>query len=373
MKILVLKETAPHEKRVALSPDVTKKLVELGFEVIVQKDAGKKAGMLDTAFEQAGAVLTNDVTKAIAQADILPHVAPLSLNEIEGAKENLLVISLFKPYENLDLLRNLAEQKITCFALEMIPRISRAQSMDVLSSQSNLAGYRAVIEAAHAYGKAMPLMMTAAGTIAPARVLVLGAGVAGLQAIATARRLGSIVSAFDVRSAAKEQVESLGATFVTVDSEETGDGTGGYAKEMSDSYKQRQEQKLAEVIKTQDMIITTAQIPGKKAPLLVTKEMVHSMKPGSIIVDLAIETGGNCEGAEMGKTVDINGVKIIGHANILSAIAQDASHVFAKNIFNLLKTLMVKDSPQINLNMDDEIVKGACLTYNGSLIHPNFQ
>ncbi len=373
MKILVLKETDPHEKRVAISPDVTKKLIEMGFEIIVEKDAGKESGMIDAAFEAAGAKITKDIKTALTQADIIPHVAPISPDDLKGTKENLILISLLKPYANQNLIKKLAEHKVTAIALEMIPRISRAQAMDVLSSQSNLAGYRAVIDAAAEYGRAMPLMMTAAGTIAPARVLIIGAGVAGLQAIATARRLGSIVSAFDVRSVAKEQVESLGASFVEVESDETGEGSGGYAKEMSDDYKQRQAARLAEVIKSQDIIITTAQIPGKQAPILITADMVHSMKPGSIIIDLAVESGGNCELAEFGKTVVKNQVKIIGYANIMSHIAQDASQVFAKNILNLLKGLMNKEGTNLDINFEDEIVKGACLTHGGFVIHPNFQ
>lgn len=373
MKILVLKETDQHEKRVALSPEVTKKLTEMGFEVFIEKDAGKESGMIDTAYESAGAKIVKDVKAALMEADIIPHVSPISVEELQGTKENVILISLLKPYTNQELIKKLAQHKVTSISLEMIPRISRAQAMDVLSSQSNLAGYKAVVDAASEYGRAMPLMMTAAGTIAPARVLVIGAGVAGLQAIATARRLGSIVSAFDVRAAAKEQVESLGASFVEVESAEAGEGSGGYAKEMSDEYKQRQAEKLAEVIKIQDIIITTAQIPGRKAPILVTADMVKSMKPGSIIVDLAVETGGNCELSEFGKTIVKHGVKIMGHANILSRIAQDASQVFAKNILNLFKVLMNKEGNAIELNFEDEIVKGACLTHGGAVVHPNFQ
>lgn len=373
MKILVLKETDPSEKRVALSPEVTKKLCEMGFKVSIEKDAGKESGMIDTAYEASGAKIIKDVKAAIAEADIIPHVSPISVEELQGSKENVILISLLKPYTNQELIKKLAQHKVTSISLEMIPRISRAQAMDVLSSQSNLAGYRAVIDAAAEYGRAMPLMMTAAGTIAPARVLVIGAGVAGLQAIATARRLGSIVSAFDVRTAAKEQVESLGASFVEVPSTETGEGTGGYAKEMSDDYKQRQAEKLAEVVKNQDIIITTAQIPGKKAPILITADMVKSMKPGSVIVDLSVESGGNCALAEFGKTAVKHGVRIVGHANILSHIAQDASQVFAKNILNLFKVLLNKDGNTIELNFEDEIIKGACLTHGGTIVHPDFQ
>lgn len=373
MKILVLKEIDQHEKRVAVSPEVTKKLVEAGFEVTVEKDAGKESGMIDAAYEAVGAKIVKEIKSALKTADIIPHVAPIAADNLKECKENVILISLMKPYNNQEIIKGLATKKITTFALELIPRISRAQAIDVLSSQSNLAGYKAVIDAASEYGRAMPMMMTAAGTITPAKVLVIGAGVAGLQAIATARRMGAVVSAFDVRSVAKEQVQSLGANFIEISSEESGDGSGGYAKEMSEDYKKRQAEKLAETIKSQDIVITTAQIPGKKAPLLITEEMVKSMKPGSIIMDLAIETGGNCAYAEFGKTVIKNGVKIIGPANILSRIAYDASQVFAKNILNLLKIMLNKEGTAIELNFEDEIIKGACLTHNGSVIHPNFQ
>jgi NAD(P) transhydrogenase subunit alpha len=259
----------------------------------------------------------------------------------------------------------------------MIPRISRAQAMDVLSSQSNLAGYKAVVDAVAAYGRAVPMMMTAAGTIRPAKILVIGAGVAGLQAIATARRMGAIVSAFDVRAVAKEQVQSLGATFVEVPSDESGETAGGYAKEMSEDYKKRQMEKLAEVVRQQDIIITTALIPGKPAPILITTDMLKSMKLGSIVFDLAIENGGNCEGAEFGKTVTKHGVQIIGTANVPSQIAFDASQLFARNILNFLKILTGKEgTPEattLALNFDDEILKGSCLTHNGQIVHSQFQ
>lgn len=373
MKILTRKESAAHEKRVALTPEITKKLIDLGCEIIIEKDAGKEAGMLDAAFEKAGATITKDADAILKEVDAIIQVSTPDEAALKGAKAGTVVISLMKPYANPELIKKLAAQKLTSISLELIPRISRAQAMDVLSSQSNLAGYKAVVDAAAEFGRAMPMMMTAAGTIPPARVLVVGVGVAGLQAIATARRLGAIVSAFDVRAAAKEQAESLGATFIEVPSEESGDGSGGYAKEMSDDYKKRQAEKLAEVVATQDIIITTALIPGKPAPKLITEEMVKSMKPGSIIYDLAVEAGGNSAFAEMGKTVVKNGVKIIGHANVPSRIAFDASQVFARNIFNLLKIMISEQDKKININLEDEIIKGSCLTHNGDVVHANFQ
>lgn len=373
MKIIALKETADHEKRVSLTPEVTKKLVDLGHHILIEKGAGIQAGILDTDYQNAGAQIVTDTSKSLADVDVVTRVAPLSQKEAKDLKAHSVLIGLMKPYQNTELLQQLATSKITSLSLEMIPRISRAQSMDVLSSQSNLAGYKAVIDAVAEYGRAIPLMMTAAGTIPPARILVIGAGVAGLQAIATARRLGAIVSAFDVRAAAKEQVESLGATFVEVPTEESGDSTGGYAKEMSDTYKQRQAEKLAEAIKKQDIVITTALIPGKPAPILITKAMVESMRMGSIIVDLAVENGGNCELAQFGKTVEKNGVKIIGYPNVPSRLAFDASQLFARNILSLLKIMTAKDSPQLALNFEDEIIKGSCLTHGGKIIHPAFE
>lgn len=373
MKIIALKETADHEKRVSLTPEVAKKLIDLGHSVVIEKGAGIEAGIADNDYEAAGATLTSNASQSLGEVDVVTHVAPLSGKEAKALKANSVLISLMKPHQNGELLDQLAASKVTSISLEMIPRISRAQSMDVLSSQSNLAGYKAVIDAVAEYGRAIPLMMTAAGTIPPAKILIIGAGVAGLQAIATARRLGAIVSAFDVRAAAKEQVESLGAVFVEVPSEESGDSSGGYAKEMSEAYKKRQAERLAEVIQKQDIIITTALIPGKPAPVLITKKMVESMRPGSIIVDLAVENGGNCELAAFGKTVDVKGVKIIGYPNVPSRLAFDASQLFARNILSFLKTITAKDSPKLSLDFEDEIVKGSCLTHAGKIVHPAFE
>lgn len=372
MKIFVLKETEPHEGRVSITPETAKKLIGQGHEILVEKDAGKASGIDDALYTAAGAKISKDAEKEITKADLVTAVTFESLDQIKGMKADTVFVSMMKPYQNTKLLKDLAKKKITSLALEMIPRISRAQAMDVLSSQSNLAGYKAVVDSAAEYGRAMPMMMTAAGTIPPARVLILGAGVAGLQAIATAKRMGAIVSAFDVRPAVKEQVESLGATFVEVETEESGDGGGGYAKEMSEDYKRRQTEKLADFIKGQDIVITTALIPGKKAPILITADMVKSMKEGSIIYDLAVENGGNCELAEFGKTVVKNGIKIIGHANVPSRIGYDSSHVFSRNIFNLLK-IMVAEDQSIAVNFEDEIIKGCCLTHGGEVVHPNFK
>ncbi|MCX7338400.1 MAG: Re/Si-specific NAD(P)(+) transhydrogenase subunit alpha [Alphaproteobacteria bacterium] len=373
MKIVVLKETAAHERRVALSPDVAKKFIESGHQVYIEKNAGKESGFLNEDYENAGCVSEKEKSKLLDKADVFLTVSPLSESDIGKIPENSIVIGMLKPYQNKPLLKKLATKKITSFSLELLPRITRAQTMDVLSSQSNLSGYKAVVKAAFLFGRPFPLMMTAAGTVPAARVLVLGAGVAGLQAIATARRLGAIVSAFDVRTAAKEQVESLGATFISVDSTETGDGSGGYASEMGDDYKKAQAQKLLDTLKTQDIVITTAQIPGKPAPILITDEMLKNMKPDSIIIDLATETGGNCVGAEHGKTVVKHDVKIVGPFNMPSLVANSASQLYARNLLNFFKILQPNDTAPITINWDDEIIKSTALTHQGAIVHPNFK
>lgn len=371
MKILVLKETAAHESRVSITPETVKKLAGQGHEILVEKDAGKSSNISDEQYIAAGAKISKDTSKDIAKVDLVTLVTFDSVEQIQGIKEGTVLVGLMKPYQNIKTLKDLAQKKVTALALELIPRISRAQAMDVLSSQSNLAGYKAVIDSAAEFGRAIPMMMTAAGTIPPARVLILGAGVAGLQAIATAKRLGAVVSAFDVRPAVKEQVESLGASFVEVEAEESGDGGGGYAKEMSEDYKRRQAEKLAEVIKTQDIVITTALIPGRPAPILITADMVKSMKNGAIIYDLAVENGGNCELSKFGKTIVNDGVKIIGHANVPGRIGFDASQVFGRNILNLLKIMIDADN-NLAVNFEDEIIKGCCITHGGNVVHPNF-
>lgn len=373
MKIVIPNECVDFECRVAITPEVSKKLTDLGHDVVLEKGAGVAAGMPDAAYEAAGAKIAKDTKSLYQGADIIIRVSPPTSSEVAALPKDSILIGMLKPFDNEKLAKELAKKKITAFALEFIPRISRAQSMDVLSSQSNLAGYKAVVDAASLFGRAMPMMMTAAGMIPPARVLILGAGVAGLQAIATARRLGAIVSAFDVRPAVKEQVESLGATFVEVESTESGDGSGGYAKEMSADYKKRQQAKLEEVMRQQDIVITTAQIPGKPAPVLITQNMVKDMKTGSIIVDLAIESGGNCAGSVVGKVVEKQGVKIMGYPNFPSRIPFDASQVYARNALNFLTLLLASDKKTLDINWKDEIILGAALCHEGAVIHPSLQ
>jgi len=373
MKIVVPNECVNFECRVAITPEVSKKLIALGHDVVIEKGAGVIAGMPDAAYEAAGAKIAKDAKSLYQGADVVIRVSPPSENEAAALPKDSVLIGMLKPFENAKLAKELAKKKITAFALEFVPRISRAQSMDVLSSQSNLAGYKAVVDAASAFGRAIPMMMTAAGMIPPARVLILGAGVAGLQAIATARRLGAIVSAFDVRPAVKEQVESLGATFVEVESTESGEGSGGYAKEMSADYKKRQQAKLEEVMRQQDIVITTAQIPGKPAPVLITEAMVKEMKTGSVIVDLAVESGGNCASSVTGKVAEKHGVKIIGYPNFPSRIPFDASQVYARNALNFLTLLLAPDKKTLVIDWKDEIVTGAALCHGGEVVHPTLQ
>lgn len=364
--IAVPKETQEFEKRVAVSPESVKKLTALGCKIIVESGAGNSSSISDEQFKDAGAVIGTDVLK---DADIVLCVQPPA-----GAlKKGAILVGMLSPYNNKDLIQKLATEGVAAFAMEMVPRISRAQSMDVLSSQSNLAGYKAVLDAADHYPRAFPMMMTMAGTVPPARVMVMGAGVAGLQAIATAKRLGAIVCATDVRPAAKEQVESLGASFVAVQDDEfkQAETAGGYAKEMSGEYKLKQQALIEETIKKQDIVITTALIPGRKAPQLITESMVRSMKAGSVIVDLAIESGGNCALSKAGEIVNDNGVTIIGHKNVPSRLAAASSLLYAKNLLNLLQ-MMIKDGA-LAINWDDEIIKGVALTRDGAVIHPNFK
>lgn len=356
MKISVVSEQIEGEKRVAATPDSVKKYIALGAEVLVESGAGEGVSISDAEYEQAGAKISSD----LSDADIVLCVRAPSADRISSLKENAIVVGMLDPYSNTEHTAIYNKQKLSAFSLELLPRISRAQSMDVLSSQSNLAGYRAVIDAVSALGKAVPMMMTAAGTVAPAKVLVLGAGVAGLQAIATAKRLGAVVSAFDVRPVAKEQVESLGAKFIEVAASESGEASGGYAKEMSDDYKRKQSELIAETIKKQDIVICTALIPGKRAPVLVTEEMVKSMNHGSVIVDLAAASGGNCPLTELDKVVVKHGVTLIGYSNMPSRVAVDASALYARNLYNFVSTLLVENKG-ISVNWDDELVKGALL------------
>jgi NAD(P) transhydrogenase subunit alpha len=379
VKIAVLKERRAAEARVAASPDTVKKMVVLGWEVVVEAGAGAGATFPDRAYNDAGAFVVPDPADAVAGADVVLKVQrPLApgegaLDEVALLASGTTLIGLLTPYAG-DHLQRYAAAGLTSFAMELVPRITRAQTMDVLSSQANLSGYRAVLDAAAEFGHAFPMMMTAAGTVPPARVLVLGAGVAGLQAIATARRLGAIVSAFDVRAAAKEQVGSLGASFVEVDAAaaQQAETAGGYAKEMGEDYRRRQAEKIHETLKKQDIAICTALIPGRPAPRLITEAMVRDMKPGSVIVDLASEQGGNCELAEHGQVVERHGVRIVAHANVPSRIAADASSLYARNLLAFLTPLVDKDTKKLKLDRADEIVKSTLLTTGGAVVHEQF-
>src|SRR5947209_3997972 len=373
MKIAVAREIDPSEPRVAASPDTVKKFKALGVDIAIEPGAGIKSGLPDSEFTAAGASVSAD---ALRDADIIIKVKRPEPSELASYKRGALVIAIMDPYGNEAALQAMAEAGIAAFAMELMPRITRAQVMDVLSSQANLAGYRAVIEAAEAFGRAFPMMMTAAGTIPAAKVFVMGVGVAGLQAIATARRLGAVVTATDVRPAVKEQVESLGAKFLAVEDEEfkQAETAGGYAKEMSKEYQAKQAALTAEHIKKQDIIITTALIPGRPAPRLVTAEMVRSMKPGSVLVDLAIERGGNVETARPDETVvSENGVRILGALNMPGRLAASASSLYAKNLLAFVETLIDKDTKSLAIKWDDELVKATALTRDGELVNPIFQ
>jgi H+-translocating NAD(P) transhydrogenase subunit alpha len=371
MRIGVARESDAAEPRVAATPETVKKLKALGAELAVESGAGVKSGILDEDYAAAGATVR---AGAVTDADIVLKVRRPSEAELASYKSGALVIAIMDPYGNDAALAAMAKAGITAFAMELMPRISRAQSMDVLSSQANLGGYRAVIDGAAEYGRALPMMMTAAGTVPAAKVFIMGAGVAGLQAIATARRLGAIVTATDVRPAAKEQVESLGAKFVAVEDDEfkQAETAGGYAKEMSKAYQAKQAALVAEHIKKQDIVVTTALIPGRPAPRLISRDMVASMRPGSVIVDLAVERGGNVEGARPGERVERNGVKIIGYSNP-GQLAASASSLYAKNLYAFLEILIDKKAKALAVNWDDDIVKATVLTRNGAVVHPNFQ
>ncbi len=372
MKIAILKERRAQETRVAASPESVKKLVGLGIEVAVEKGAGTGAAFVDAAYKDAGAEIAGDAATALKGAALVLKVRGPEAKEIGDLPKGCLLAAILDPYRSLEEMKALAEAGVTAFAMDFMPRITRAQSMDVLSSQANLAGYKAVVDAAAEFGRAFPLMMTAAGKVAPAQVLVMGAGVAGLQAIATAKRLGALVSATDVRPAAKEQVESLGGKFVAVEDEEfkQAESAGGYAKEMSDAYKQKQAQLIAETIKKMDVVITTALIPGRPAPCLVTTEMVKSMKPGSVVVDLAIDNGGNVEASEAGKVAVKHGVKIVAYNNLPGRLASDTSMLYANNLFNFVALLYDKETKDLAVDWDDEIVKGTLIAKDGKIVHP---
>ena len=372
MKICIPKEDS-NELRTAISPEIVKKLSGSGHEIFVETNAGSGSNFDDEIFIEAGAKIYTDNAQ-LNTADFIFRVNAPSEDEIALYRENTILIASLNPYNNSEIIKKLETQKTISFAMELMPRITRAQSMDVLSSQSNLAGYQAVIEASHIFNKAMPMMMTAAGTIAPAKVMVFGAGVAGLQAIATAKRLGAIVSATDVRMAAKEQVESLGGKFVMVETEEDQDAetSGGYAKEMSEEFKVKQAELISKTISSQDIVICTALIPGKKAPTLITEEHVKSMKPGSVIIDLAAENGGNCVSTKLGETAVVDGVSIYGASNITSSISQDASALYSKNLFNFFNLLVNQESNQVDIDWEDEIVVNTLITKDGKIIKEEF-
>ena len=369
MRIFVARESDASEPRVAATPETVKKMQALGAEVAVEPGAGVKSGILDADYAAAGATIAD----AGKDADVVLRVRRPTEAEIAGYKAGALVIAIMDPFGNDAALAALAKAGLTTFAMELLPRITRAQGMDVLSSQANLAGYRAVIDGSAEYGRALPMMMTAAGTVPAAKVFVMGAGVAGLQAIATARRLGAVVTATDVRPAAKEQVQSLGAKFVAVEDDEfkQAETAGGYAKEMSKDYQAKQAALVAEHIKKQDIVVTTALIPGRPAPRLISGEMVASMRPGSVIVDLAVERGGNVEGAKPGELAEVNGVKIVGYSNP-GRLAASASSLYARNLYEFLEILVDRKKKALAVNFDDDIVKATVLTRDGAVVHPNF-
>jgi NAD(P) transhydrogenase subunit alpha len=373
--IAVTRERRAGETRVAAVPETVKKLIAAGFSVTIEAGAGLAASYPDADYQAAGATMAKTAKDALAKADILLKVRAPEAEEIAALKAGTIVAATLNPYVDKAALAGLAKAKATAFAMEFVPRITRAQVMDVLSSQANLAGYRAVIEGAEAYGRVMPMMMTAAGTVAAAKVFIMGVGVAGLQAIATARRLGAVVTATDVRPATKEQVESLGAKFLAVEDEEfkNAQTAGGYAKEMSQEYQAKQAELLTTHIAKQDMVITTALIPGRPAPKLVSAAQVASMRPGSIIVDLAIEQGGNVEGAKLGEVVTTkNGVKILGVANLPGRVAADASALYARNLFAFAGLFLDKEG-KLAPDYEDEILKAALVTQGGAVVHPNLK
>ncbi len=379
MKIVVPKERRADESRVAATPETAKKLIALGFDVTVESGAGAGASILDQDYADAGATIAEKIEGPLGEADIVLKVRrpgsddSKGLDEAAAMKKGALLIGMLAPLEDLSQVEAYAKKGIDAFSLEFLPRITRAQGMDVLSSQANLAGYKSVLDATAEFGRAMPMMMTAAGTIAPAKVMVLGVGVAGLQAIATAKRLGAVVLATDVRPTAKEQVESLGAKFVMVESEETeqAETAGGYAKEMSEDYQRKQAELVRETLRKQDIAICTALIPGRPAPRLISAEMVREMRPGSVIVDLAVESGGNCELSRPGEIVVVDGVKIIGHRNVPGRLAADASALYARNLLNFITPLVDAESKSLKIDWEDEIITATLLTHGGAVVHPS--
>ena len=357
MKIVSISENLDIEKRIAITPDIAKKYISSGFEISLTENYGAHLGFSDESFKELGVVISEDEKKIVDAADIIIQIGLPSDEKLSYFKENQNLIGILNPYENNEKLKLLIEKKIDCFSLELLPRITRAQSMDILSSQANLAGYKAVIESFANFEKAIPMMMTAAGTVPAAKVLVVGAGVAGLQAIATAKRMGAIVFATDVRMASKEQVESLGGKFLTVEGSENLETEGGYAKETSDDFKKKQEELLSETLKKIDIVICTALIPGKKAPLIIKENMLKNMQPGSVIYDLAAIQGGNTAFTEVDKIIEKNGIKIMGESNILNKLPVSASSLYAKNVFNFVDNLFDKENKKININLEDEIIE----------------
>mgnify|MGYP002875654222 CR=1 FL=1 len=357
MKIVSLSEDKNLEKRIAVTPDIAKKYIDLGFELLLQEDYGKHLGFRDDLYKNVGVKFSKDEKDLINNADLIIQLGLFSENKLKLIKEGQSLIGVLNPYDNKIILENLAKKNINIFSLEKLPRITRAQSMDILSSQANLAGYKAVVESFAKFEKAIPMMMTAAGTVPAAKVLVVGAGVAGLQAIATAKRMGAIVYATDVRMASKEQVESLGGKFLTVEGAENLETEAGYAKEASEDFKKKQEDLLAQTLKKIDIVICTALIPGKKAPIIINEKMIHGMQPGSVIYDLAAIQGGNTAFSEVDKIVEINGVNILGEKNILNKLPVSASNLYAKNIINFVINLYDKENNKININLEDEIIK----------------
>jgi NAD(P) transhydrogenase subunit alpha len=376
MRIAVPAETDPGEARVAATPETVKKFIGLGASVVVESGAGLKSSFPDADYAAAGAAIAQGAAATLADADVILRVRRPAGSELAGAKKGALLLAILDPYGHVDALQQLADAGVDAFAMELMPRITRAQVMDVLSSQANLAGYRAVIDAAAEYGRAVPMMMTAAGTVPAAKAFIMGVGVAGLQAIATARRLGAIVTATDVRPATKEQVESLGAKFIAVEDEEfkQAETAGGYAKEMSAAYQEKQKALTASHIAKQDIVIATALIPGRPAPRLITEEMIAAMRPGSVIVDLAAERGGNAALTKPGeKFVTGNGVTILGYLNVAGRLAATASSLYARNLLAFAETFIDKANKALAVNWDDEIVKATLLTKDGALVHSNFQ
>jgi len=372
MVIGVLKEIENDERRVALTPDSLKKLIKIGGSARVQKNGGTASHFLDEHYVSAGASIVEDESDIYSTSDVIVKIQPPTVSEVERMKPGTVLVAALKPFENEELIDLLAKKKITTYALELVPRITRAQSMDILSSQANLAGYKAVLMAADTYTGLFPMLMTAAGTVRAAKVLVLGAGVAGLQAIATAKRLGAIVSAFDIRASVKEQVQSLGAKFVDIDlGIEDGEGSGGYARELTEDERKRQIELLGAVIEKQDIVITTAAIPGRPSPKLIAENTVQNMKSGSVIVDLAAEGGGNCELTKPGEEVNEYGVSILGKLNIPSLLATEASNLFARNVVSFLENLADEEG-NLKHDLEDEIVAGSMITHQGEIVHPLF-